>query len=175
MLTPFEATAHSGSEQRSGPVGYRKEIPRDQGPVDHIESSRRDESTISSRSNLFLAPHTHTPPPEHPFLTRLITQGLPLPVDKGRSTDYIHSALHKHTPPTNVNMPSTPVDWSSIATPKVQWPQTSEDEVPEPYLETGIEGVTLTPHRSDNADIRTMIIMSNTPSLARWSFRRMYP
>lgn len=73
-------------------------------------------------------------------------------------------------------MPSAPVDWSTISKPEVHWPQTSsEDEVPEPYIETGIEGVTITPHRSDAADIRTMIIMSNTPSLAKWSFRRMYP
>lgn len=73
-------------------------------------------------------------------------------------------------------MPSAPIAWSSISTPEVRWSEPpSEGEVPEAYLDTGLDGVTITPHRSSEADIRTIIIMSNVPSIAKWSFRREYP
>lgn len=74
-------------------------------------------------------------------------------------------------------------DWSSIPTPQVGWlPRPSPGSgagvdasgtPDEPYLATGLDGVTLTPYRAD--DVRDMVILSNIPAVARWSFRREYP
>lgn len=53
--------------------------------------------------------------------------------------------------------------------------QPDPDTAAEPYLETSIDGLTLSPHRTTDDHIKSMVILSNIPAIGRWSFRREYP